>query len=145
MRDMAHQQRVEPLRYRSARRQRVVRAGESDRFISKRRKHFFIGEQPLVCIINHQHRLPAAESEGGCFITRRRRAFPNAGQPNLEAAADPGALQTFIAPPCSRTISRTVASPKPLPARRVVKNGSKMCSRVVPAMPRPVSHTAVRT
>jgi hypothetical protein len=66
-----------------------LRAGESDRFISKRRKHFFVGEQPLVCIIHHQHRLAAAESEGGYFITSRRRAYRDSGQPNLEAAAYP--------------------------------------------------------
>jgi len=90
-RDMPHQQRVEPLRYRSARRQRIPCARVNP-----------IGSYPSAasisssasncsfCIIHHQHRLAAAESEGGYFITSRRRAYRDSGQPNLEAAAYPG-------------------------------------------------------
>jgi hypothetical protein len=65
----------------------------------------------------------------------------NTGQPNFELAPDPTALRTFIAPPCSRTISRVVASLNPLPVARVVKNGSKIRPRAASSMPLPVSLT----
>jgi hypothetical protein len=51
----------------------------------------------------------------------------------------PIALCTFMAPSCLLTISRTLASPRPLPSGRVVKNGSNIRSSVALSMPRPES------
>ena len=42
----------------------------------------------------------------------------------------PGALPMAIEPPCSSTIFLTVARPRPVPARFVVKNGSKTLSTI---------------
>src|SRR3981189_2729897 len=49
----------------------------------------------------------------------------------------PRALCTSTAPSCSWTISRTVASPRPLPSGRVVKNGSKMRCSIASSMAPP--------
>ena len=68
----------------------------------------------------------------------------NTGQPDFELAPDPG-TRTFIVPPCSRTMSRVIASPNPLPVARVVKNGSKIRPRAISSMPLPVSLTTTRT
>ena len=57
----------------------------------------------------------------------------------------PGLLCTFIAPSWSRTISPTVARPSPVPARRVVKNGSNKRRATPSVRPRPVSLTARHT
>ena len=55
-------------------------------FITERRQHFLIAEEPLAGIVDHQDRLAAPEPEGWCFAVRCGRG--NAGQPNLETAAD---------------------------------------------------------
>jgi hypothetical protein len=68
-----------------------------------------------------------------------------AQQPDSKRLPMPGVLDTFIAPRCSLTISRTVASLNPLPVGRVVKNGSKIRSMIAPSMPFPASLTAIRT
>src|SRR5262249_56321543 len=49
---------------------------------------------------------------------------PAAGSHVSNRLPCPGLLCTFIAPSWSRTISCTVARPNPVPAKRVVKNGS---------------------
>ncbi len=59
----------------------------------------------------------------------------------------PGSLSTRIVPPWRRTIPYTVARPRPVPRSRslVVKNGSKILSRVASSIPHPVSATASHT
>ncbi len=57
----------------------------------------------------------------------------------------PGELSTFMTPPCSRTISRTVAKPRPFPEARVVKNGSNIRANVAWSMPWPESVTTMHT
>ena len=42
-------------------------------------------------------------------------------------------------PPCSSAVRRAIGSPRPPPRAFVVKNGSKICSRISPGMPGPVS------
>ncbi len=59
----------------------------------------------------------------------------------------PGSLSTQMVPPLCVTIPKTVARPSPVPwpSGLVVKNGSKIRSRVAASIPIPVSLTASRT
>ena len=130
-REMAHHRRIEPVRRRPAGRHRITDAREADWLIRRARQAF-----PRRREASRRHRRAPARSgparTGETPSLHAAPAQPAAmqGSQTSKRLPTPGALQTFIAPPCSRTISRTVASPKPLPARRVVKNGSKMRSTV---------------
>ena len=57
----------------------------------------------------------------------------------------PAALSAWIEPPCFWTMLNTIARPRPVPLSFVVKNGSKIFSRVSRDMPVPVSETRILT
>ena len=80
--------RVEPFRRRSAGCQRIADAGKPDRLITERGKHFLVGEKPLACIVEHQHGLALPEREGRQVVVQYLLGRGDAGQPNLETAAD---------------------------------------------------------
>src|SRR5262249_4272198 len=68
-----------------------------------------------------------------------------AGSSTRKTAPPPRAWRTETSPPCSRTISRTKASPSPVPFSRVVKNGVKILSRRSAGTPGPPSRPSRRT
>ena len=70
-------------------------------------------------------------------------AFSTCGKKIVNALPTPGVLERCISPPDCLTIPCTVDNPRPvpLPTAFVVKNGSKMRSRVAMSMPVPVSVT----
>ena len=59
------------------------------------------------------------------------------------SAPPPGALPAVIVPPCSSTMRRATARPSPVPRVLLVKNGSKIRSRVAGRMPGPRSRTSM--
>src|ERR1700722_2044687 len=64
------------------------------------------------------------------------------GNRRLKRAPPQGALSTHRSPPCSRTVCRVRASPRPRPLRLpAVTNGWKSLERISTATPGPVSST----
>src|SRR5208283_2457282 len=64
-----------------------------------------------------------------------------AGSVMVNTAPPPGAEDTSMLPPCSRSTVLQMLSPRPVPrpGRLVVKKGSKMCARFSGAIPGPSS------
>ena len=71
------------------------------------------------------------------------------GNPTVNVVPRPGRLCTSIVPPCASAIHLQIASPRPVPARSLVRvravsarqKRSKTCGRSHGAMPMPVSAT----
>jgi hypothetical protein len=68
-----------------------------------------------------------------------------AGRYTVNVEPLPGVETTSIHPPCSRTMPHVTLSPRPVPSPTsfVVKNGSKIRSRVASSIPVPVSWTSI--
>jgi hypothetical protein len=139
-RSVADQDRVEARRRGADGREGIVRAFEADRLV------------PSAATISSW---PSTRSRSSSTMSTvpqllgHGRAISSTVAALLSSAADShaskrlsysGELTTFIAPSWSRTVLRTVARPRPVPARRVVKNGSKTS-----LTPGPLSVTMKRT
>ena len=83
----------------------------------------------------------------GASFTAANSPDATFGRITLNVLPRPTALSTSIRPPCRVTMPCTTESPSPvpLPASLVVKNGSKMRSRIASGMPSPVSSTVSHT
>ena len=126
-------------------------AGGGQRLLSRRRAHHRVvlpvpgaeiathsGEHLRIVVHDEQdglvHRVPPAPS-----ISASGRATRN--------SVRPGSDSTEISPSLWRTRRRTMSRPRPVPCPTglVVKNGSKMRSRICAGMPAPLSTTRTTT
>src|SRR5688572_12500914 len=79
------------------------------------------------------------------LASARRASRAVAGNVMRTRAPPCGALSTSTWPPCSSTIRRTIASPRPVPFGFEVTYGSKACSSRPPWKPGPLSTTVRAT
>src|SRR5207247_944660 len=87
-------------------------------------------------VVGDEQRLGRAHAPSSAGGSDTRKVVPR-----------PSALSTSMCPPCSRTTSAVIQSPRPtpLPDAFVEKNGSKIRPRASSAMPEPVSATEICT
>ena len=145
LRRVADQDDIEPVGRRAARRDRIGRPLEPHRLISQRRQHLLVMHSSCsrsLSTISTVSPRPSGSVAGP--MPRCRRWLQRGARPR-SGCRSPGLLCTFIAPSWSRTISCTVARPSPVPARRVVKNGSNNRRATPSSKPRPPSMTARHT
>src|SRR6476661_7012407 len=78
--------------------------------------------QDLLLVISQENR--SAERGG------RHAVAPGAvcGRSMAISVPEPGMLWTRMVPPSPSMMLREIGNPRPVPARRVVKYGSKMCA-----------------
>ena len=123
---MAYERGVEP-RGHGAGLRGLLQPGEADRFIAERRQDFLVPQQAPAVHLKHQHGLtdPAANRADACGMSIGWWDGAAAGSQTSKRVPLPGVLRTSMAPLCSLTMSRAVASPRPLPSGRVVKEDRK--------------------
>ena len=96
-------------------------------------------------VVNEQHTMFPTPSDDGRSLRRSSRPGSSwiAGRKTLKVEPTPSALSSMIAPWWLRTILYTMDKPSPVPMPRsfVVKNGSKILSRIFSGIPTPVSDT----
>src|SRR5688500_12208635 len=83
--------------------------------------------QDLLLVVHQQDRA----ARDGCH------ARASTGRSIRISVPSPTRLATLMVPPSPSMMFLAIGSPRPVPARRVVKYGSKMCARSSVEMPTP--------